>query len=81
MKPPKAPNKSEKTPGKGKPATAAYRLTGMGIKMGVVIYLGIYGGQKIDERTPWETPWFTLLGALLGVGMALYFAISDLRQL
>ncbi len=53
----------------------------MAIKMGVLIYFGIWLGQQADENAASETPWFTVAGSLLGVGLALYFAIRDLQKL
>jgi F0F1-type ATP synthase assembly protein I len=53
----------------------------MAIKMAVVIYLGIYLGQKIDGPNEGEVPWFTLVGALLGVGLSFYFVVKDLRDI
>ena len=46
--------------------------------MGVVIFLGVYGGMKLDERMGNKTPWFTLLGAIFGVLVAIYNVIRDL---
>jgi F0F1-type ATP synthase assembly protein I len=77
----KTPNKSGKTSGKNDRPAAAYKLTGMAIKMAVVIYLGIYLGQKIDGPNEGEVPWFTLVGALLGVGLSFYFVVKDLRDI
>lgn len=73
----KAPDK----PASEKRKTTVYLFTGMAIKMALVIYLGIYFGQKIDQRTGFEVPWFTLVGSLAGVGASFYFVVQDLRKL
>lgn len=52
----------------------------MAITMGVVIFLGVFGGMKLDERMGNKTPWFTLLGAILGVVIAIYNVIRDLTR-
>ncbi len=78
---PKTSKKSGKEHADSKRSTAVYLFTGMAIKMGAVIYLGIYAGQWADGRIATQTPWATIAGALLGVGLALYFVISDLRKL
>jgi F0F1-type ATP synthase assembly protein I len=73
----KAPDKSPD----GKRPAAVYLFTGMALKMALVIYLGIIGGQKLDEQHGAQVPWFTLLGALAGVGLSFYFVIQDVRKL
>jgi membrane protein DedA with SNARE-associated domain len=78
---PNKQNKSGKTPDNDKRPKAVYKLTGMALKMGLIIYLGIFVGQQIDERSTWETPWFTLAGSLVGVALALYFVINDLKSI
>lgn len=72
---------SEKPRGKEDRPNAVYKLTGTAVKMGVVIWLGIYLGQRADARTPYEVPWFTLAGALVGVALAVYFVIKDVYSL
>ena len=53
----------------------------MAIKMGVVIYLGVYLGQMADANATSDIPWFTLIGSLTGVAAAIYFAIKDVSNL
>jgi len=72
---------SGKAPGSKERPNAFYRLTGMAIKMGVVIYLGVYLGQMADANATSDIPWFTLIGSLAGVAAAIYFAIKDVSNL
>lgn len=72
---------SEKPQGKKQRPAAVYKLTGMGIKMAVVILLGVYLGGKADAAGSSEIPWFTLIGSLAGVAAAIYFVIKDVRDL
>lgn len=53
------------------------RYTGMATKMGVVIFLAVYGGIKLDEQTSSEFPLWTLVLSLIGVAAAIYFVIKD----
>lgn len=57
-----------------------YRYSGMAIKMGVVIFAGVYGGQKLDSTMENNTPWMTILLSLLSVAIAIYIVISDTRK-
>lgn len=72
---------SEKPRGKKDRPNAVYKLTGTAVKMAVVIWLGIYIGQRADENIGTEIPWFTLVGALFGVAAAVYFVIKDVYSL
>lgn len=56
-----------------------YKYSGMAIKMGVVIFAGVFGGQKLDAAMGNENPWMTIALSLLSVAVAIYFVISDTR--
>jgi len=49
----------------------------MAVQMGVLIFLGTFGGQKLDAYFQLETPWCTLAGALLGIFAAFYLTLKD----
>jgi len=59
------------------PRSNAVRLTTMATQMGVTIFIGVYGGMKLDEKFPMRIPVFTLVLSLLSVGLALYMVIRD----
>ena len=52
------------------------RYTSMGIQMLVIIFLGVFGGYKLDQLAG-TTPLLTLLLSFAGVTMAIYLAIKD----
>ena len=46
----------------------------MGIEMGVIIALGVFGGVKLDQK--WDcAPLFTIVFSLSAVGIAIYTMI------
>lgn len=50
----------------------------MGFQMGAIIFLGMFGGIKLDELLGLKKfPVFTLVLSLLSVFLAIYFAIKD----
>ncbi|MBX7051102.1 MAG: AtpZ/AtpI family protein [Flavobacteriales bacterium] len=53
------------------------RYSGMATQMAVTIFLGVWGGKKLDEYLKNETPVFTLILSLLGVVIAMYNVIKD----
>ena len=59
-----------------KSMNAYARFSSMGIQMGILIFLGVYGGQALDEKLELETPWMTILGSLLGVFLGLYIVLK-----
>jgi hypothetical protein len=52
----------------------------MAFQMGATIFLGIWGGLKLDQWVPNSFHGFTILCSLLGVGAALYLVIKDLSR-
>ena len=63
-------------PSKKRPFDAYARYSGMAVQMGVTIFLGVWGGQKLD--TLFDTnPWLSVIGSLLGVGIALYVMLAE----
>ncbi|MBN1107314.1 MAG: AtpZ/AtpI family protein [Bacteroidales bacterium] len=46
--------------------------------MAGIIFLGTFGGMKLDKLTGWKTPVFTIILSLLGVFAAIWITIKDL---
>jgi len=57
-----------------------WRYSAMATQMGITIFLGVWGGQKLDKYFQTKTPWFTLLLSLVSVGIALYAVIKDFTK-
>lgn len=57
------------------------RFSAMGIQMGVIIFLFVWGGQHLDQYLTLPFPVFTLIGSIIGVGAALYFVIRQLNNI
>ncbi|MDP4662771.1 MAG: AtpZ/AtpI family protein [Salibacteraceae bacterium] len=56
-------------------------LSGMGIQMGVTIFLGAYFGKWLDGEYPADKKWFTMIFTLLAVGASLYSVIKQVNKL
>ena len=57
------------------------RFSGMGFQMGLVIFLGTWGGMKLDEKYPNEHKVYTIILSLLSVFIALYLVIKEVKHL
>lgn len=53
------------------------KYSGMGIQMGVIILIGVYAGQKMDEYFA-TAPYLTVVMALFSIFAALYLTLKDL---
>ncbi|MCD6202303.1 MAG: AtpZ/AtpI family protein [Bacteroidales bacterium] len=49
----------------------------MALEMGVIIFLGVFGGLKLDQKLNLSFPFFTLLLSIVSVSLAIYVAIKD----
>ena len=54
------------------------RYSGMAFQMGIIIFLFVWAGKKIDEKFMDERKIFIIIFSLLGVFFALYIALKDL---
>ncbi len=64
---------------KGRKQVDAYlKYSGMAFQMGIIILVGTFAGQKLDEYFQAERPYFTVLMALLSIFAALYVTLKDL---
>ncbi|MDX9891489.1 MAG: AtpZ/AtpI family protein [Bacteroidales bacterium] len=60
-----------------KPLLAGYgRYSGLAFQMGILIFLGTYGGIKLDEKLQ-ISPLFTIIGSLAGIAIAIYVVVKD----
>lgn len=57
------------------------RFSGMGFQMGMVIFLGVWGGMKLDQKFPNEHKIYTIILSLLSVFIALYLVIKEVKNL
>jgi len=62
---------------KENPLKSYAKYSSIAFKMGAIIFLGVWGGTKIDELTTWETPIFTLIFSIISVAVAIYISIKD----
>ena len=56
------------------------RFSGIGVQMGVTIYLGAWFGRWLDEKYPMEKTWFTIGCTLLAVVIALYSVLQQVNK-
>ncbi len=57
------------------------RLTGIGLQMGVTIFLGAYFGKWLDVKYPKDKKWFTIIFTLLAVAISLYNVLKQVNKL
>lgn len=63
-----------------KKPTSFLRYTSMASQMAITIFLGVWGGIKLDQLFQFETPVMTLICSLLGVILAVYIVIRDVLR-
>lgn len=56
------------------------KYSGIAFQMAAIIFVGVFGGKKLDEYINLKYPVFTLVFSLLSVGFAIYFVIRDLMK-
>ncbi len=56
-------------------------LTGIAVQMGVIIYLGAWAGQWLDEKYQNEKNTYTIFLTLLAVVIAMYLVIKQTKKL
>ena len=45
--------------------------------MAIIIFLGVFGGQYLDDYLELKNPWGTIVLSLLGVFISLYIVIKE----
>lgn len=73
----KLPGKLPQEDPKRKKVQNYMKYSGMGIQMGVIILIGVYAGQKMDEYFA-TAPYLTVVMALFSIFAALYLTLKDL---
>jgi F0F1-type ATP synthase assembly protein I len=56
------------------------RYTSLATQMAITIFLGVWGGMKLDSYFQFDTPVMTLVCSLLGVTLAVYIVIRDVLR-
>lgn len=57
------------------------KYSGLAVQMGVIICVGVFGGQYLDSFFELETPWLTIFLSLLSVFVSLYIVIKEVIKL
>lgn len=57
------------------------QLTGVGLQMGLTIYLGAFFGKKLDAYFEYEKKTFTIILTLIALVASLYSVISQLKRI
>ena len=66
-------------PGK-EPLNNYARYSGIAIQMLVIIFLGVFGGYKLDQALS-TSPLLTVILSLGGVAIAIYLAVKDVIKI
>lgn len=64
---------------KPKQSSDFIRYSGMATKMAIVIFAGVFGGQKLDAIQQMQKPVFTIVFSIASVAMAIYIVIRDTK--
>jgi ATP synthase protein I len=62
------------------PYNSYAKYSSMGLQMGVIIFVGVFGGFKLDELLNLKFPVFTVVLSLLSVFASIYFVTKDLNK-
>ena len=57
------------------------KLSGLGIQIGVIVYIFIYFGKWIDLYLNNNTKTFVAIGAITGVALSLYVVLKQLEKI
>ena len=66
---------------KKEPLNKFIRLTGVGLQMGITIYLAAYFGKKIDAHYQFEKQYFTFLLIIIGFVGSLISLLVQLKKI
>ena len=54
------------------------KYSNMALQMAAVIWLSVWGGNKLDQKFNNQIPIFTIVLSLLGISLAMYLVLKDL---
>ena len=72
---------SKNQPQKKKPLNKFIRLTGVGLQMGITIYVAAYFGKKIDAHYQFEKKYITILFIIIGFVGSLVSLMVQLKKI
>ncbi len=70
-------SKKNKKPDFNKSLKDYAKYSGIAFQMAAVIFLGTWGGYKLDEYFNFESRILTVILSLLSVALAIYVAVKD----
>lgn len=53
------------------------KYSSLGFQMLVIIFVGVFGGVKLDKYIGFKFPIFTVVFSLLAVVLAIYYAVKE----
>ncbi len=62
---------------KNKKLNSYVKYSSIAFQMGLTVFVGAYGGVKLDEYLQWGFPIFTVSFSILAVVIAMYSSIKD----
>lgn len=68
-------------PNQDNPLKNFIKLSGLGIQIGVIVYIFIYFGRWIDLYLNNNTKIFVAIGAITGVAVSLYVVLKQLEKI
>lgn len=68
-------------PNQDNPLKNFIKLSGLGIQIGVIVYIFIYFGKVIDLYLNINTKTFVAIGAIIGVAVSLYVVLKQLDKI
>ena len=64
-----------------KPLNKYIRLTGIGLQMGITIYLAVYLGKWLDVKYPNENDMYTIILTFLGLVLSFYSLLKQVKNI
>lgn len=74
-------DKEKSSKKKSKQPNKFAQLSGIGLQMGVTIFLGAYAGKWLDQKYPSNKNWFTIGLTIFAVGLALFNILRQINKI